>query len=147
LNNAFADATGEISVEALLEANPDILLLVNYTGGRAPEESLADLKANDALSSLTAIQEDRVYTIDLQSVLEAYGYQNFNRYGTTQHRIVFNKINVSRGRKKVMNRIDKQRQLFYISLLLFTVFDYFFGGNWCYGRTSRGYLSQNLFRS
>ncbi len=74
LNNAFADATGEISVEALLEANPDILLLVNYTGGRAPEESLADLKANDALSSLTAIQEDRVYTIDYNQFW-SYGYQ------------------------------------------------------------------------
>ncbi|MFO8070102.1 MAG: ABC transporter substrate-binding protein [Alkalibacterium sp.] len=74
LNNAFADAAGEISVEALLEADPDVLLLVNYTGGRAPEESMADLKANDALSSLTAIQEDRVYTIDYNQFW-SYGYQ------------------------------------------------------------------------
>ncbi|WP_414839305.1 ABC transporter substrate-binding protein [Carnobacterium sp. TMP28] len=74
LNNAFASATGEISVEALLEANPDVLLLVNYTGGRDPKESLADLKANEALSSLTAIKEDRIYTIDYNQFW-SYGYQ------------------------------------------------------------------------
>ncbi|OJF93910.1 ABC transporter substrate-binding protein [Alkalibacterium sp. 20] len=74
LNNTFADAAGEISVEALLEADPDVLLMVNYTGGRAPEDSMADLKANEALSSLTAIQEDRVYTIDYNQFW-SYGYQ------------------------------------------------------------------------
>lgn len=74
LNNTFADVTGEISVEALLEADPDVLLLVNYTGGRNPKESLADLKANDALSSLTAIKEDQIYTIDYNQFW-SYGYQ------------------------------------------------------------------------
>ncbi|MER2002624.1 MAG: ABC transporter substrate-binding protein [Carnobacterium inhibens] len=74
LENTFSDATGEISVEALLEADPDVLLLVNYTGGRDPKESLADLKANDALSSLTAIKEDRIYTIDYNQFW-SYGYQ------------------------------------------------------------------------
>ncbi|SIN99447.1 iron complex transport system substrate-binding protein [Carnobacterium alterfunditum] len=74
LNNTFADATGEISAEALLEADPDVLFLVNYTGGRDPKESLADLKANDALSSLTAIKEDRIYTIDYNQFW-SYGYQ------------------------------------------------------------------------
>ncbi|SFC38671.1 iron complex transport system substrate-binding protein [Alkalibacterium subtropicum] len=74
LNNVFADATGEISMEALLEADPDVLLLVNYTGGRAPEDSLADLEANEALSSLSAIQEDRVHTIDYNQFW-SYGYQ------------------------------------------------------------------------
>ncbi|WP_407391236.1 ABC transporter substrate-binding protein [Carnobacterium jeotgali] len=74
LENTFADVTGEISVEALLEADPDVLLLVNYTGGRDPKESLADLKANDALSSLTAIKEDHIYTIDYNQFW-SYGYQ------------------------------------------------------------------------
>ncbi|WP_051237885.1 ABC transporter substrate-binding protein [Lacticigenium naphthae] len=74
LENAFAETTGEISVEALLETDPEALLLVDYTGGRAPEESLADLKANEALSSLTAIQEDRIYTIDYNQFW-SYGYQ------------------------------------------------------------------------
>lgn len=74
LNNIFSNMTGEISVEALLEANPDVLLLVNYTGGRDPKESLADLKANEALSSLTAIKEDRIYTIDYNQFW-SYGYQ------------------------------------------------------------------------
>lgn len=74
LNNTFADTTGEISVEALLEADPEVLLLVNYTGGRAPEDSLADIKANEALSSLTAIQEDRIFTIDYNQFW-SYGYQ------------------------------------------------------------------------
>ena len=77
LNNTFADATGEISVEALLEANPDILLLVNYTGGRDPKESLADLKSNEALSSLAAIKEDRIYTVDYNQFW-SYGYQILN---------------------------------------------------------------------
>lgn len=74
LNNVFADEAGEISVEALIEADPEVLLMVNYTGGRSPEDSLADLKANEALSSLTAIQEDRVYTIDYNQFW-SYGYQ------------------------------------------------------------------------
>lgn len=74
LNNTFADATGEISVEGLLEADPDVLLLVNYTGGRDSEKSMADLKSNEALSSLTAIKEDNIYVIDYNQFW-SYGYQ------------------------------------------------------------------------
>ena len=74
LNNTFADATGEISVEGLLEADPDVLLMVNYTGGRDSEKSMADLKSNEALSSLTAIKEDNIYIIDYNQFW-SYGYQ------------------------------------------------------------------------
>lgn len=74
LNNTFADATGEISVEGLLEADPDVLLMVNYTGGRDSEKSIADLKSNEALSSLTAIREDNIYIIDYNQFW-SYGYQ------------------------------------------------------------------------
>jgi len=44
----FADATGEISVEALLEANPDLFIIrVNILGTRSRRKPKRGSEAND----------------------------------------------------------------------------------------------------
>ncbi len=71
LKNAFGEVEGEISVEKLVEANPDILLYSNYAGGPDLEKTIAAIYAAPALQSLTAIQNKQLHVINFD---DFWGY-------------------------------------------------------------------------
>jgi iron complex transport system substrate-binding protein len=71
LKNAFGDVEGEISVEKLVEANPDILLYSNYAGGPDLETTVAAIYAAPALQSMTAIQNKQIQVINFD---DFWGY-------------------------------------------------------------------------
>lgn len=77
LDNAFKDASGEINQEQLLATNPDVLLVSYYNGGPDPNEIIEQMYQIDALQSLSAIQNKRIYVIDYNQFW-AYGYQIFD---------------------------------------------------------------------
>lgn len=74
LKNAFADFTGsEISVETLIESNPDVLILFDYAGGPNMDEMIEGLYNNASLQDITAIKEKRVYALDFNEIYGGSG--------------------------------------------------------------------------
>lgn len=74
LDNAFKDATGEITLEQLISTNPDILLISRYAGGPNPEESIESIYKMPSLQSLSAVKNHQIYIIDF-SQFWGYSYQ------------------------------------------------------------------------
>lgn len=74
LDNAFKDATGEITLEQLISTNPDILLISRYAGGPSPEESIESIYNMPSLQSLSAVKNRQIYIIDF-SHFWGYSYQ------------------------------------------------------------------------
>ncbi len=74
LDNAFKDASGEITLEQLISTNPDILLISRYAGGPNPEESIASIYNMPSLQSLSAVKNRQIYIIDF-SHFWGYSYQ------------------------------------------------------------------------
>lgn len=74
LNNAFEDYTGsEISVESMIEANPDVLILFDYEGGPDMDTMINELYANQSLANVTAIKEKQVYALDFNEIYGGSG--------------------------------------------------------------------------
>lgn len=69
VENVFGDqaeGTFPVSIEALVEANPDVIILLGNSGGSgtsSAEEKKALLKSLDVLKDVTAIKEDRFVVI------------------------------------------------------------------------------------
>lgn len=74
LTNTFEKETGEITAETLVKNDPDIFLVTYYDGGRDPEKIKEDLYNNPALSTVKAIKNKQLYTIDFNQFW-GYGYQ------------------------------------------------------------------------
>ncbi|QLG39153.1 ABC transporter substrate-binding protein [Paenibacillus sp. E222] len=74
LKNTFDGVQGEVSVEQLITANPDYLLLSAYAGSPDIDKLIQNLYANPALQSMNAIKNKQIYVTDF-SQFWGYGYQ------------------------------------------------------------------------
>lgn len=74
LKNTFDGVQGEVSVEQLITANPDYLLLSAYAGSPDINKLIQNLYANPALQSMNAIKNKQIYVTDF-SQFWGYGYQ------------------------------------------------------------------------
>lgn len=77
LDNAFKDVTGEVNLEKLISANPDILLISAYAGGPDTEKMVKELYNIPSLSSISAIKKKQIYIIDYNQFW-GYSYQIFD---------------------------------------------------------------------
>lgn len=71
LTNALADIEGTVSVEQLVEKNPDIFLLSDYAGGPDPEATMESFYNDEALQSINAIKNKAIIVIDFN---QFWGY-------------------------------------------------------------------------
>ncbi|WP_178019159.1 ABC transporter substrate-binding protein [uncultured Paenibacillus sp.] len=79
LDNIFKDETGEVSVETLIGADPDVLIIPNwdtYDGSNANKLKEA-LYANPKLSSMKAIKNKQIYAVDYNYMF-GYGYNTID---------------------------------------------------------------------
>jgi iron complex transport system substrate-binding protein len=72
MHNMLIDETGTISLEQLVEINPDALVISKYAGGIDPEQTIAMLLANEQVQSINAIKNKKIFVID---------FNNFWGYG------------------------------------------------------------------
>lgn len=77
LDNVFEDVTGEVSKEQLIAADPDVLLISVYTGGPNAEQLMERVYNDESISSLKAIRNKAVYTIDFNQFW-GYSYSIFD---------------------------------------------------------------------
>jgi len=77
LKNTFDGVQGEVSVEQLITANPDYLLLSGYAGSPDLDKLVNNLYANPAFQSMNAIKNKQIYVTDF-SQFWGYGYQIFD---------------------------------------------------------------------
>ncbi|WP_058303142.1 ABC transporter substrate-binding protein [Gorillibacterium timonense] len=75
LNNAFENVDGEVSVEKLIETNPDVLIIPDWEGGA--EAIKEALYANPQLTSMKAIQNKQIYAVDYNYMF-GYGYNTID---------------------------------------------------------------------
>lgn len=74
LENIFKDYVGsEISVENLIESNPDVLVLFDYTGGPNMDTMIRELYQNSSLQSIKAIKNKRVIALDFNKLFGGSG--------------------------------------------------------------------------
>ncbi|GGC89359.1 ABC transporter substrate-binding protein [Enterococcus wangshanyuanii] len=80
LDNVFKDEKGEVSVEKLIETDPDVLILADWSStkdGMTGEKMLEGIMNNAKLSSMQAIKNKQVYTMDYNYMF-GYGYQSLD---------------------------------------------------------------------
>lgn len=78
LKNAFLDESSEISLETLIETDPDVLIVPDwstYETGITGEEMVKGILNNEKLSSLKAVKNKQVYAMDYNHMF-GYGYQS-----------------------------------------------------------------------
>ncbi|MGF1645329.1 MAG: ABC transporter substrate-binding protein [Kineosporiaceae bacterium] len=76
LDNVFGDQQTtylDINIEALLDADPDVIVLTYGLYGESAEEAEQKLLAEPGVADLTAVQEDRVVLMPAWQVLPAPG--------------------------------------------------------------------------
>lgn len=71
LTNALADSEGTVSVEQLIEINPDMLILSNYAGGPDPQATIDSFYNDEAIQSINAIKNKAIIVIDFN---QFFGY-------------------------------------------------------------------------
>lgn len=82
LDNVFKDEPGEISIEMLIEADPDVLIIPMWTD-KDPENAIKvkeGLYANPKLSSMKAIKNKKIYAVDYNYMF-GYGYNSIDGVG------------------------------------------------------------------
>lgn len=79
LDNIFKDETGEISVETLIDKDPDVLILPNWQSYSEADANkiLEGLYANPKLSSMKAIKNKQAYVVDYNYMF-GYGYNTID---------------------------------------------------------------------
>ena len=78
LDNAFKEYSGEVSEETLIETDPDVLIVGDWSsieGSVSGDEVIQALYKNPKLSSMKAIKNKKVYGVDY-NYLFGYGYQS-----------------------------------------------------------------------
>lgn len=75
LNNIYQEVEGEISLERLIEDDPEVLIIPDWrtTGGIGPTEIKEALYSNPKLSSLQAIKNKQIFAVDYNYMF-GYGY-------------------------------------------------------------------------
>jgi len=77
LTNVFQDETGEVSVETLIETDPDVLIVPDwstYEGGVSGDEMVKSILSNSKLSGMKAVKNKEVYSVDYNYMF-SYSYQ------------------------------------------------------------------------
>ncbi|MGX7265656.1 ABC transporter substrate-binding protein [Enterococcus crotali] len=80
LDNIFKDEKGEVSVEKLIETDPDVLIVADWStmkGGISGETMIDAVLKNPKLSSMKAIKNKKVYAVDYNYMF-GYGYQSLD---------------------------------------------------------------------
>ncbi|PQP88815.1 ABC transporter substrate-binding protein [Paenibacillus sp. AR247] len=79
LDNVFKNETGEVSVEMLIQADPDVLIIPDWstTGGTTQDKLKEALYANPKLSSMKAIKNKQIYAVDYNYMF-GYGYNTID---------------------------------------------------------------------
>ena len=81
LENAFPDLTGEVPLETMIAADPDVLIVPIFDGFGGKDSKAAKLVEalykNPKLSSLKAIKNKEVYILDYNYMF-GYGYQSLD---------------------------------------------------------------------
>lgn len=75
LDNVFQDKKGDVSVETLVKANPDVLIVLDWENDG--DKMKQALYSNPKLSSMTAIKNKQVYTVDY-NYLFSYSYNTLD---------------------------------------------------------------------
>ncbi|MFL1998952.1 ABC transporter substrate-binding protein [Lysinibacillus irui] len=76
LENIFKDETGDVSVETLIAADPDVLILPNWDGSDLTKVR-EEIYANPKLSSMKAIKNKQMYIVDYNYMF-GYGYNTID---------------------------------------------------------------------
>ncbi|MEO3947752.1 ABC transporter substrate-binding protein [Gorillibacterium sp. CAU 1737] len=77
LNNAYENVDGEVSVEKLIETNPDVLIIPNWGSSPSPEDIKKALYANKQLAGMKAIQTKQIYAVDFNYMF-GYSYNTID---------------------------------------------------------------------
>ncbi|WP_043891288.1 ABC transporter substrate-binding protein [Paenibacillus sp. Aloe-11] len=79
LNNIFEGETGQVSLETLINADPDVLIIPDWSnnGGATPDAIKQALYANSKLSSMKAIKNKQIYAVDYNYMF-GYGYNTID---------------------------------------------------------------------
>lgn len=72
VHNMLINETGTLSLEKLIEINPDVMIISKYAGGIDPQETIDKLLANKQVQSINAVKNMKIYVID---------FNNFWGYG------------------------------------------------------------------
>ncbi len=77
MENIFESENGTISLEMLIEQDPDVLILLqwNEEDPQATQKVIDAIKSNPQLATLQAVQNDAIYALDY-NYLFSYGYQS-----------------------------------------------------------------------
>lgn len=78
LDNVFKDEKGEVSVEKLIETDPDVLIVADWgtmKDGITGETMIDAVLTNQKLSSMKAVKNKQVYAVDYNYMF-GYGYQS-----------------------------------------------------------------------
>lgn len=76
LDNIFEGELGDVSVETLIESDPDVLIIPNWDGSDL-EKVREAIYANPKLSSMKAIKNKQIYIVDY-NYLFGYGYNTID---------------------------------------------------------------------
>lgn len=77
LENVFKDVKGEVAIEALIEEDPDVIIVPDwstYNSEAKREDMINGVLDNKKLSSLKAVKNKQVYAVDYNYMF-GYGYQ------------------------------------------------------------------------
>ncbi|MGM0218570.1 ABC transporter substrate-binding protein [Enterococcus sp. AZ126] len=78
LDNVFKEEKGEVSVEKLIETDPDVLIVADWQtmkGGISGEKMIDSVLKNKKLSSMKAVKNKQIYAVDYNYMF-GYGYQS-----------------------------------------------------------------------
>lgn len=59
VHNMLINETGTLSLEKLIEVNPDVMIISKYAGGIDPQETINKLLANKQVQSINAVKTRR----------------------------------------------------------------------------------------
>ena len=76
LDNVFKDETGEVSLETLIETDPDVLIMPDWDDTDF-EKLKEEMYANPKLSSMKAIKNKQIYIVDYNYMF-GYGYNTID---------------------------------------------------------------------
>ncbi|MGX7202449.1 ABC transporter [Enterococcus plantarum] len=80
LDNVFRDEKGEVSIEKLIETDPDVLIVADWSTlkeGISGDKMINEVLKNPKLSSMKAIKNKKVYAMDYNYMF-GYGYQSLD---------------------------------------------------------------------
>lgn len=81
LTNVFKDVAGEVSLETLIETNPDYLIVPDWTddkgNGVSSDEIIQALLKDPRVKEMQAVKNKKIYGLDY-NVMFGYGYQSLD---------------------------------------------------------------------